>query len=64
MKKLLTNGRNNSEKIDSILIFTGQGFIPPKNAVPVTLLDSSYKIYLPAVAWEIDNKTPVMSACD
>jgi hypothetical protein len=59
----LTQGRNKSEAIDSIAIFTGQGFIGAKNAVPVTLLDKHYKIYLPSDAADINKTTPVINGC-
>lgn len=58
----ITLGRNKSEQIDSILSFTGQGFIAPKNAMVITELKNDYKIWLPAIAWEFDEKTASMSS--
>lgn len=58
---ILTKGRRSAEAIDSITIFTGQGFIPPKNATAITLLDKHYKVYLPSdAAADINSKTPVI----
>lgn len=54
---IFTEGKH---AIDSITIFTGQGFIIPKQATAITLLDKHYKIYLPSDAADISNKTPVI----
>lgn len=59
-KNKLTEGRNRSEAIDSVTIFTGQGFILAKNAVPVLLLREHYRIYLPSDAADINKTTPVV----
>ena len=57
----VTEGRNKSERIDSICIFTGQSFIAPKNATIITSLNDDYEILLPTVAWEFSDNTPRMS---
>ncbi len=57
----VTEGRNESERIDSICIFTGQSFIAPKNATIITSLNDDYEILLPTVAWEFSDNTPRMS---
>lgn len=46
----ITNGRNKSEQIDSIRIFGGSAFIPPRSATIISKLDDSYKVYLPTKA--------------
>lgn len=57
----ITAGRNTDDKIDSIRLFTGQGFIAPSNATIISSLDDDYEILLPIVAWEFDDATPRMS---
>lgn len=58
---IITNGRNKSERIDTLLFFTGQGFIVPKNATIISRLNSEYDVLLPAVAWEFKETTPIIS---
>lgn len=57
----VTDGRNASEKIDQISIFTGQGFVAPPEAYTFLLLDTSYTILSPQRAWEFDDTTPSRS---
>lgn len=57
----ITNGRDSSEKIDSIRIFTGQAFKAPRAATIITTLDDQYEILLPSEAWEFDDTTPTIS---
>lgn len=57
----MTDGRNASEKIDQISIFTGQGFVAPPEAQAFLLLDTSYTILTPQRAWEFDDNTPSRS---
>ncbi len=57
----ITNGRNNSEHIDSIQVFTGQGFIAPENATIISKLNDDYKIVLPLVAGEFNDSIPSFS---
>lgn len=57
----ITNGRNNSERIDSILFFTGQSFIAPKDATVISFLNDDYEILLPEVAWQFNDTTPRLS---
>lgn len=56
----LTAGRNKKEKIDSVIIFTGQGFLPPPGAITVLSLKNDYLIYLPTDASDIGRTTPVI----
>ena len=58
---VITNGRNTSERIDSILFFTGQAFIAPKEATVITSLNDEYEILLPEVAWQFNDTTPRLS---
>lgn len=57
----VTDGRNASENVDHISIFTGQGFVAPPEAQAFLLLDTSYTILSPQRAWEFDEKTPSRS---
>jgi hypothetical protein len=57
----VTQGRSDNEIIDSILLFTGQGFMAPPSAQAFLLLDSSYTILLPERAWEFSDDTPQRS---
>lgn len=57
----ITNGRNKTERIDSIMIFTGQAFIAPENATIISTVNDDYKILLPTVAWEFNESTPEIS---
>lgn len=58
---IITNGRNKSERIDTLMFFTGQGFIVPENATIISRLNSEYDVLLPAVAWEFKETTPIIS---
>lgn len=57
----ITNGRNQAERIDSIHVFTGQGFLPPPNATIISPLNEGYEILLPTVAWQFSDSTPRIS---
>ena len=57
----ITNGRNKTERIDSVGTFTGQGFEIPKEAEAILVFDSKFKILLPEVAWQFTDKTPRFS---
>lgn len=48
--------------LDSIVSFTGQAFKIPAHATSVVTLDSSYKILMPEVAWEFDDKMKIIPA--
>jgi len=49
-------------KIDSIVTFTGHAFKIPDSATSVITLDSSYKVLMPEVAWEFNNKMKIAPA--
>ncbi|HLF45635.1 MAG TPA: hypothetical protein VI548_04385, partial [Chitinophagaceae bacterium] len=57
----ITNGRNKSEQIDSIRIFTGQGFIAPGKATIISKLSDDYQIFLPSVTSMLNDTTAVIS---
>lgn len=48
--------------IDSIVSFTGQAFSIPENATSILTVDTSYKILLPDIAWEFNDKTKIVDA--
>ena len=52
----MTNGRNESERIDSVVTFTGQAFLAADPSVtPLLTLRSGVLAFEPAVAWEFDS---------
>lgn len=58
---VITKGRNKHEAVDSLMIFTGQGFIAPKEATVITQMNDDYEILLPPIAWAFGQNTPRMS---
>ncbi len=58
---VITDGRNKTERVDSVCVFTGQAFVAPKNAVAMTSLENDYDIFLPDTAWIFNDQTPRMS---
>ena len=58
----ITNGRNENEKVKSIVSFTGQAFQPPADAKPVLVFGEKYLNLLPDTAWIINNNTLIRSA--
>ncbi|MGK2935944.1 MAG: hypothetical protein ACSLFE_11985 [Gemmatimonadaceae bacterium] len=51
----ITNGRNESERIDSVVTFTGQAFLAAAPTItPLLTLRSGVLAFEPAVAWEFD----------
>jgi hypothetical protein len=57
----LTRGRNTSEMVTSLQTFTGQAFEIPKDAQPVIVLNSKYRVRLPETAWQFTKNTPEIS---
>lgn len=53
----ITEGRNETEKIDSVATFTGQAFKIPQKAEPLLVFDANYQMLLPEVAWEFKEDT-------
>jgi len=58
---IIVNGRDISERIDSIEVFTGQGFLPPANAKTITRLNDNYAILFPVRFGEISDTTARIS---
>ncbi|WP_276372260.1 hypothetical protein [Chryseolinea sp. H1M3-3] len=58
---VITKGRDITERIDSIQMFTGSAFLPPPEAVVISSLDERYVIELSSVAWEFNDKNPKLS---
>jgi hypothetical protein len=59
---IITNGRNNSEKVDSIYSFTGEAFRIPDDATPVLILNKNFISLMPDTAWNFSKSTPRISA--
>jgi len=57
-ENVITNGRNKTERIDSVGTFTGQGFEIPKEAEAILVFNSKFKMLMPEVAWQFTDKTP------
>lgn len=58
----VTRGRNRSERIDSVIAFTGQAFRLAKAGAPLMTLPSNAVLFMPEVAWQFSKLTPRMSA--
>ncbi len=58
----ITDGKNNSEKVDSIYSFTGEAFKIPGDAIPVLLLNKNFISLMPDTAWNFNKDTPQISA--
>jgi len=59
----ITNGRAASERIDSVVSFTGSAFQVDenKNAEPILILGANVVSVMPTVAWEFTPETPRVS---
>lgn len=60
-QNIITKGRTKDEQIDSLMVFTGQAFIAPKEATVLTRLNDDYEVLLPSIAWGFSEATPRMS---
>ncbi|HEY1054158.1 MAG TPA: hypothetical protein VGE24_03460, partial [Emticicia sp.] len=60
-QNIITKGRTKDEQIDSLMVFTGQGFIAPKEATILTNLNENYEVLMPAKAWGFNEATPRIS---
>jgi hypothetical protein len=58
----ITNGRNASERIDSVTTFTGQGFQLTTPGVPLFTIPAGWMLYLPDTAWRFSSATPRKAA--
>lgn len=48
--------------VDSIVLFTGQAFQIPKDAVSIITLDSTFKLLMPETAWQFNKNMEMISA--
>jgi hypothetical protein len=58
IKNRITDGRNENEKVDTVIAFTGSAFKIPDNAEPILALDENYTLFMPTTAWEFKDDTP------
>ena len=58
----ITDGRNDSETIDSVRTFTGQAFRVNRDFDPLLTLPSGSTLRLPTEAWEFKDNTPHIPA--
>jgi len=58
----ITQGRNLSERIDSVVSFTGQAFRLEGAGEALMTLDHNIVLLMPEVAWQFSKLTPRMSA--
>jgi len=57
IKSVITDGRNLSEKVDSVFSFTGQAFQIPGEAIPVLVLNENFMLFMPDTAWSFNKNT-------
>jgi len=55
---VITNGRDPSEKIDSIITFSGSAIKIPDNALPILTFNDGWVQWLPDIAWDIEDVEP------
>ena len=58
----ITRGRNPSERIDSVIAFTGQAFRLEGTGDPLMTLRRNVVLLMPEVAWQFSRLTPSISA--
>ncbi len=60
----ITRGRSASERIESVMTFTGQAFrpSPPEVAAPLLIMPPGTEILFPSVSWEFSERTPRVAA--
>ncbi len=58
---IITDGRNPSEKVNTIVSFTGQAFTIPDDATSILSFDDSYTMLLPDTAWVFNQDTPTIN---
>jgi len=58
----ITKGRNDHERVDQIVTFTGQAFKLPEDAFPILVFDGKYVNFLPDTAWAFRESTPRFNA--
>jgi hypothetical protein len=57
----ITRGRNRSERIDSVRVFTGQAFRIVGPAQPLLTITQDVVVLMPPVAWQFSDSTPRFS---
>ena len=64
MENDVVDGRDPSERVDSVTTFTGQGFRvdPGVIAEPLLVIPEGHTLFLPSVAWEFSDSTPRVPA--
>ena len=55
---IITRGRNSSEKVTSVVTFTGQAFRIPPAATTILTFDDHYTNLMPDTAWVFTDRTP------
>jgi hypothetical protein len=55
---VITNGRDITEKIDSIITFSGSAIKLPDDALPIMTFDDGWLLWLPDTAWNFKNIAP------
>jgi len=53
----ISNGRNNDERVNKVVTFTGQAFTFPKEAKSILTFDERYTLLESDTAWVFDNTT-------
>ena len=56
----ITNGRDNSERVDSIYSFTGEAFQISEDAIPVMTMNDNFIAMMPDTAWNFKENTPTI----
>jgi len=57
-KHSILEGRNDTERVDTVMTFIGSAFRLPADADPIIVLDGGFESLEPAVAWQLDETTP------
>ena len=60
----VVDGRDGSERVDSVTAFTGQAFRldPAVDGEPLLIIPEGYTLFLPSEAWEFSDSTPRIPA--
>jgi hypothetical protein len=58
---IITNGRNSSEKVDTVVTFTGQAFTIPDDAISILQFGKNSILRIPDIPWVINETTPRIS---
>lgn len=62
MPSIITNGRNASERVDSITIFTGHAFLPNRETTPIIRFNNDHRVLFPKVAGQFTDTTAYINA--